>query len=61
MKKDADKMDKRTAGFLFLGLCIILAILLLTSVITPLASGCIFAVALVLLGGFSRAFRKQGQ
>ncbi|MGD0337826.1 MAG: hypothetical protein ABSB78_03460 [Bacteroidota bacterium] len=52
-------MSRKTAGFLFLVICIILAILLLAGTITPIASGCIFAVALVLLGGLSRGFRKQ--
>lgn len=51
-------MDKKTAGFLFLGICAVLAILLLTQTITFLVSGCVFAVALVLLGGLSRGFRK---
>lgn len=47
-------MNKRTAGFLFLSVCIVLAILLLTKTITPIVSGCVFALALVLFGGISR-------
>ena len=51
-------MKKQTAGFLFLGVCIVLAALLLFRVITPIVSGFIFAVALIILGGFSKGFRK---
>ena len=51
-------MDRRIAGFLFLGICMVLAILLLIKAITPLISGVIFAIALVLFGIFSRGFRK---
>ncbi len=52
-------MHPRTAGFLFLAICIILAILLLTDSITPMTSGCVFAVALVIPGGLSRGFKKN--
>ncbi len=51
-------MKGKTAGFLFLGICIILATLLLTNTITPLVSGCAFAVALATLGALSRGFKK---
>lgn len=51
-------MKNRTAGLLFLGVCIILAILLLTKTITMIVSGAIFAVALVIFGSLSRGFRK---
>jgi hypothetical protein len=51
-------MTRKLALSLFLGTCILLAILLITRVITPLVSGIIFAVALVLFGGLSRGFRK---
>jgi uncharacterized membrane protein len=54
-------MNGNIAAFLFLGVCVILAILLLTDAIGPLLSGSIFAVALVLLGGLSGGFRKQKQ
>jgi hypothetical protein len=50
-------MNGRTAGFLFLGICVVPATLLLTSAITPLVSGCVFAGALILLGWLSRGFR----
>lgn len=51
-------MKRQTAGFLFLCICFVLAGLLLIKVITPLVSGAIFAVALVLFGGLSRGFRR---
>ncbi len=51
-------MSGQTAGLLFVGVCIVLAILLLTSSVSFVLSGCIFAVALVLLGGLSRGFRR---
>ncbi len=53
-------MNGRPAGYVFLGVCIVLAILLLTRTITTTASAWIFAVALVILGGMSRGFRKGG-
>ncbi len=52
-------MDRKIAVGIFLGVCILLAVLLLANAITPLVSGAIFAIALVLLGGFSKGFRKQ--
>lgn len=52
-------MKGKTAVFIFLGICIILAILLLANVISPIMSGIIFAVALVLLGAISGEFRKR--
>ncbi len=51
-------MKRKTAGFLFLGICVILAALLLTSTITPLVSACTFAVALATLGALSGGFKK---
>ncbi|HEX3043275.1 MAG TPA: hypothetical protein VHY08_00860 [Bacillota bacterium] len=51
-------MKKKTAGVLFLGICVILAVLLLTKVISPIVSGCVFAGALVGLGITSWGFRK---
>lgn len=44
---------------LFLGVCLTLAALLVMDVITPIISGAVFAVALVILGGASRGFRKH--
>lgn len=52
-------MKGRTASFVFLGICVILAALLLTKAITPIQSGTVFAIALVLLGGISGGFRKK--
>ena len=51
-------MKRRTAGFIFLGICVLLAILLLAKVITPLTSSILFAVALVVFGLLSGGFRK---
>ena len=52
-------MDRKFALGLFLATCIILAILLITQVITPTVSGVLFAIALVVFGGLSRGFRKE--
>lgn len=52
-------MKGKTAGFVFLGICVILAVLLLTKAITPFQSGTAFAIALILLGGLSAGFRKK--
>jgi len=51
-------MGKRTAGYVFLGICLLLAVLLITSAITPLVSGLIFAVSLVTVGIAAKGFRK---
>lgn len=51
-------MKKKPAAWIFLGICLVLAILLLMQVITPVISACIFALALVVLGGLSQGFRK---
>ncbi len=51
-------MNGKTARIVFLVVCLGLAVLLLTGVITFLVSGCIFAAALVILGGMSRGFRS---
>jgi len=52
-------MNRKSAGLLFLAICIILAILLLTKTISSTVSGIIFAAALVLLGIVSNGFRKE--
>jgi hypothetical protein len=52
-------MNGKTAGMVFLGVCVILAALLLAKAITPFLSGIAFAIALILLGGFSGGFRKK--
>jgi hypothetical protein len=51
-------MNRRLALSLLLTTSIVLAVLLLLDVITPLLSGIIFAVALVLFGALSRGYRK---
>ena len=52
-------MKAGTAGLFFLAVCVILAVLLILDVITPIVSGAVFAIALVLLGGASGGFRKR--
>jgi len=52
-------MSGRLAGIIFVAICVVLAILLLTKVTTVIASGIIFAIALVLLGLLSRGFREK--
>jgi hypothetical protein len=52
-------MNAKPAVAIFLGVCIVLAGLLLAQIISPIVSGAIFAVALVLLGGLSKGFRKR--
>lgn len=52
-------MKGKTAGLLFSAVCVILAGLLLTEMITPIWSGSIFAVTLVLLGGSSQGFKRK--
>ncbi|MFH1382143.1 MAG: hypothetical protein ABIH70_04530 [Chloroflexota bacterium] len=47
-------MKRRTAALVFLGICIVLAILLLTRTIPPLVSGITFAIALVAYGLVAR-------
>ena len=52
-------MKKNTAGLLFLAICIVLAILLLTKTISSIVSGSIFALALIILGSASKGFTKK--
>jgi uncharacterized membrane protein len=54
-------MNKKTAVYLFLGICIVLAMLLLTHTIDPIVGGSLFALALVILGGLSKGFRNNNQ
>jgi len=51
-------MKGKSAGLWFLGLCAVLAILLLSRLITPMIGGILFAISLGFLGGISRGFRK---
>lgn len=50
---------RKLAVFLFLSTCIILAVLLLTHLISSFVSASIFAIALVVFGGLSKGFRKN--
>lgn len=52
-------MNKKSASLMFLTVCLMLAILLLTKTITPMVSGSVFAVALVTFGLMSRGFRNN--
>ncbi len=52
-------MNAKPAVAIFLGVCIVLAGLLLAQLISPIVSGAIFAVALVLFGSLSKGFRKK--
>lgn len=52
-------MNRKKAGICFLGACLILAILLLTQVVTPTVGAFIFAVALVVFGVSSNGFQKK--
>ena len=52
-------MKAQSAVYIFLIICFVLAILLLTHTITPIISGSIFALCLLVLGGISRGFRKS--
>ena len=52
-------MNGRLARFAFLGVCAVLALLLVARRITPLMSGAVFAVSLAVLGGASRGFRRS--
>jgi hypothetical protein len=53
-----DDMKGKTAGFVFLAICLVLASLLLAGFIAPLTGGGLFAGALIILGGMSRGFRR---
>ena len=52
-------MNAKPAAFVFLGVCLILAALLLFRAITPIVSGSIFAITLAILGGISKGFRRK--
>ena len=51
-------MNGKKARLCFLATCIILAILMLTRVLTNITGGAIFAVALATFGGLSKGFRR---
>jgi hypothetical protein len=52
-------MRRRYAIILFLAVCLILAILLLTRISTPMISSIIFAIALIVFGILSKGFRRK--
>lgn len=52
-------MNKKTAGLTFLGVCLLLAALLVAKVISPILSGAVFAIALAGFGIFSRGFTRR--
>jgi len=54
-------MNRTFAGIFFLGICVVLALLLLTGTISPLVSGSVFALALIVAGGLSRGFSSEGR
>jgi hypothetical protein len=49
-------MSRRLAGRVFFGVCIVLAALLLTKVISSVVAVVIFAIALAAIGILSRGF-----
>ncbi len=51
-------MKRKQAALIFLGVCVILAILLLKQLITPIAGSILFAIGLALFGILSRGFSK---
>lgn len=51
-------MKRKVAGLIFLGVCLLLALLLIAKVITPILSSGLFALALVTLGLASNDFKK---
>jgi len=52
-------MNKNNATLLFLGACIVLAVLLLTDTITSPVAGLLFAGLLMLFGLLSRGFTRR--
>lgn len=52
-------MKSRNAIASFLGICVILAVLLITKLISSVLSGIIFAIALVIFGSLSKGFRRN--
>jgi uncharacterized membrane protein len=52
-------MNRKTAALSFFGVCLVLAILLVTKAISPNFSGGIFAIALGAFGILSRGFTNK--
>ena len=53
-------MSSKVARLLFLSICVVLAVLLLTRTIGTVASALIFAVALVVFGGRAAGMGRRG-
>jgi hypothetical protein len=51
-------MGRKLAVRILLGICLLLALLLVTHTIGPIVSGAVFAVSLAVLGVSSGGFRK---
>ena len=51
-------MKFKTAAILFLIICVIIVILLLTDYINNFVAGILFALALVIIGVFTKGFKK---
>jgi hypothetical protein len=51
-------MNGKKASLILVGICVIIAILLLVKIIEFIAGAIIFAIALVVLGLVSKNFRK---
>ena len=54
-------MSWKYAVPIFLCVCLTLAILVITNIISTILCGLIFAIALMLVGGLSKGFRKDKQ
>ncbi len=52
-------MEGKVAALAFLIVCLVLVVLLFLRAISPVASSAVFAIALALLGGLSRGFRRR--
>jgi hypothetical protein len=52
-------MNGKNAAFILVGICLILAILLLAKIIEIVPGAVIFAIALVVLGIVSKNFRNK--
>jgi len=58
--EDAE-VNSKVAGFLFIAICVVLAVLLLTRTIGIITSGAVFAIVLALLGGRAAQIRSWGR
>ena len=53
-------MNRKPAAVIFLVVCVVLAFLMLTQIITLVISGALFAITLVALGLLSQGFKRKG-